>query len=316
VIVLPKVVGLGTCAVDNVLTVPFLPAADESAPILSVKRYGGGVVANCLVGLSRLGVKTGYLGKFGCDENGLFAMKELEKEGVDTSHVLFAENEQSLHTYILVDERGSRTILYYPGALFTMSSDEVDQTYIKNASLLHTDCMPPSVVWECVKAAKKEGVTISVDLSFRPRRFGRIFFGTQEIIERIIRLADIFIPCRAAAFELTEKSDYEEILLDLLDFGPKIVGVTLGSEGCMFATDKGIVRKAPFKIEVLDTTGAGDAFHAGFLYGFLKGWNIEKSAEFANLVASLKCRKPGPRDGLPTITEAMDFWKRTKETII
>jgi len=110
-----------------------------------------------------------------------------------------------------------------------------------------------------------------------------------------MKLVDVLKPCKAAAREITGETDYEKMATKLLALGPKIVAVTMGADGCLIAGAGKMVQVAPFKVNVVDSTGAGDAFMGGLSYGLLQGWGYQQVGIFANACAAICCTKVGAR---------------------
>jgi len=128
-----------------------------------------------------------------------------------------------------------------------------------------------------------------------PGFFCQANLGTQEELTAALKLVDVLKPCKAAARELTGESDYEKIADKLLRLGPSLVAITMGADGCLIASTKQKVHVPAFKVEVIDTTGAGDAFMGGLSYGLLQGWDQQRVGTFANACAALCCTKVGAR---------------------
>ncbi|MEM2958109.1 MAG: carbohydrate kinase family protein [Candidatus Jordarchaeaceae archaeon] len=309
------VVGIGLTCVDLVMRVPKFPEVDEVVISLEFEQHYGGVAANAIVTLARLGAKVGFIGKIGMDPFGYNMVKAFEKDGVDTSKIIRDRRFGSALSFIQVDPKGERKISHYPGAAPFLTPQDVEQTsdYIASSKMIHMDGINPQSAIRSAEIAKKRGAQVSFDLSTSLSAV-EIFGLTKKEVENFIGLIDVFIPCKIAAKELTGEEDPEKAVRKLLDMGPSIVGITLGNRGCIVATKDEIVRKPAYRVEVKDTTGAGDAFHGAFLYGLLKGWTLERTAEFANAVAAIKCQHFGARSGLPTESEVEKFLK-TAQTI-
>jgi sugar/nucleoside kinase (ribokinase family) len=138
-------------------------------------------------------------------------------------------------------------------------------------------------------------VRVIFDLDVSPSFFAESELGTQAELCSALRLVDVLKPCKAAARELTGEADYEKVATALLRMGPSVVAITLGVDGCLIATPKEVAKVPAFKVDVVDTTGAGDAFMGGLSFALLQGWNIEKVGLFANACAALCCTKIGAR---------------------
>ena len=153
--------------------------------------------------------------------------------------------------------------------------------------------MPP--VLEAIRVARQAGVKVFFDLDVDPQDFAKAGLGSEAELLDALRMTDILKPCKAGARQLTGETDYERMARKLLTFGPKTVAVTLGSEGCLIASGERVVHQPAFKVPVVDTTGAGDAFMGGLSFAILQGWQEERVATFANACAALCCTKVGAR---------------------
>lgn len=147
---------------------------------------------------------------------------------------------------------------------------------------------------EAMRVARDAGVRVLFDLDVDPAYFVEAGLGTREELLEALRLADVLKPCKAAARELTGETDCEKMARRLLQFGPKLVAITMGGEGCVIASEKGCVHAPAFQVEVVDT-GAGDAFMGGLSHALLQGWEYEKVGIFANACAALCCTRVGAR---------------------
>ena len=292
------VVGIGYSSVDYLGIVPcYPPEADEKTEMLEFSMQGGGPAATALVTLARLGAKVAFVGKVGDDDFGDFMLRELQREGVDVSMTLVEPGAKSPFAFIIVERgTGRRTILWTRSTASELSPREVDMKLIASASMLYLDGLQMEASIQAAKIARRKGVTVFLDAD-------TLWSRSKELIG----LCDVVIASKSFAKDLTGSEDYEGAIRAILDLGPRIAGVTLGEEGCICCDGGPIVHKPAFKVEVVDTTGAGDVFHGAFAYGLLSGWELDRIAEFANAVAALKCRKLGGRAGIPTLKEVLDF---------
>jgi sugar/nucleoside kinase (ribokinase family) len=146
-----------------------------------------------------------------------------------------------------------------------------------------------------MRIAKEAKVRVLFDLDVSPSFFAQSNLGTQEELTAALKLVDVLKPCKAAARELTGETDYEKIADRLLHLGPNLVAITMGADGCLIASGKQKVHVPAFKPEVVDTTGAGDAFMGGLSYALLQGWDLQRVGVFANACAALCCTRVGAR---------------------
>ncbi len=288
-------IGFGALNVDKIYLVNKIPKAEEEAYVKDVQIFAGGSASNTIVGLSRLGMKTGYIGKVGNDADGDFLLRDLRSEGVDTYQVIKADG-RSGNALIFVDEYGNRAILVDPGVNDTIRFDEIDSDYVSKFRLLHLTSFICKLGEDSFKSQKKLVKVFDGIVSFDP---GAVYAerGLDDLKE-IIEETTIFMP-NAIEMEILTGLSYKEGANEILNMGVEVVVVKLGERGCYITDGKTELEIPALNVDVVDTTGAGDAFNAGFLYGYLKGKDLEECGKLGNYVASLCIQKVGAREGLP-----------------
>ncbi len=288
-------IGFGALNVDKIYLVNKIPKAEEEAYVKDVQIFAGGSASNTIVGLSRLGMKTGYIGKVGNDADGDFLLRDLRSEGVDTYQVIKADG-RSGNALIFVDEYGNRAILVDPGVNDTIRFDEIDLDYVSKFRLLHLTSFICKLGEDSFKSQKKLVKVFDGIVSFDP---GAVYAerGLDDLKE-IIEETTIFMP-NAIEMEILTGLSYKEGANEILNMGVEVVVVKLGKRGCYITDGKKELEIPALNVDVVDTTGAGDAFNAGFLYGYLKGKDLEECGKLGNYVASLCIQKVGAREGLP-----------------
>jgi sulfofructose kinase len=310
-------VGIGLTCIDLVMNVDHLPVSDETVVSLTLDPLHGGVAAGFSVGLARLGVKSAFIGKIGDDDFGKTIKVEFEKEGVDVSGLLTQKKSGSPLSFVTVDKRGERAISHFPGPAPFLNPMEVEgfSNLITSSKVIAIDGVSLYGGAKAAQIAKQKKIPVLFDLGSDPQALVSAGLKMEDIL-RLISLSDVFLPCKVAARSLSKgEKDFVAQAKKILELGPGIVILTLGSKGCLVATKKGEMTRVPtYKVKVVDTTGAGDAFLAGIGYGMVKGWEIGKTAQYANAVAALKCRKIGARTGLPRVSEVEELIK-TGETL-
>ncbi|GFP35618.1 sulfofructose kinase [Candidatus Hakubella thermalkaliphila] len=297
------IVGLGLCCMDYLFVVPRIPAPDEKMFCLDFRREGGGVVSTALVAASRLGSSTSFVGTVGDDENGRLIIEEFERYGVDIDCLQVKPNASSTFSFIMVDQKtAQRSIVTSPGCYKDVIMEEKEKKLLSSASYLHLDSYVIQVGIKAAQVARENSVQVSLDVgTLRPG------------VEDLLPLVDILITSELFARQLIGKDDPERAAKKMLALGPRIVGITLGDRGCFFLTQQGAFWRPAYRVEVVDTTGAGDVFHGAFLHGLLRGWDLERVADFANAVAALKCTRLGGRGGIPTFSQTMAFLRKKGE---
>lgn len=294
------VVGFGTNAVDFLIEVPVYPEFNSKIELNDYTQAAGGEVATTMAGLQRLGLRTAYIGRFGDDTAGDIGMESLADEGVDLG---FAERIAGARTqiaFILIDERsGERTVIWKRDEKLAYSAEDAPLAAVADARVLH---LTPHDTAACIRLAREargKGVVVSIDID-------RAFDGIGELLP----LVDVLIASADFPRSLTGIDDRRASLAELQRlFGCPVAGVTLGDSGSVVLGPEGLVETPAYPVPggCRDTTGAGDAYRVGFLYGLLTGRSIEQSSRMANGVAALKCRAIGARTSLPTAAELNDL---------
>lgn len=294
-------VGFGTNAVDFLIGVPEYPAFNSKIEISGYVQAAGGEVATTMAGLSRLGLRTAYAGRFGDDSAGEFGLRTLVDDGVDVQYAERVPNTKTQIAFIVIDERsGERTVMWQRDGGLAFTAEEAPVAAAKRARVLHLTPHDAGACLAMARSAKAAGTVISVDVD-------NVFDG----IEDVLSLVDILMVSSDFPGRFLGIANPRTALSELRSrFGCGLVGVTLGASGSlMLASDGTFIESPGFDVPngCKDTTGAGDAFRAGLLYGFLSGGSIEESARTANAVAALKCRQVGARTALPTRDELEPF---------
>lgn len=287
------VLGFGTNAVDFLIRVPHYPEFDSKVEVSDYIRAAGGEIATAVAGLQRLGLKTAYIGRFGLEATGDFGIKTLTDEGVDVSYAEQIEGAVTQIAFIVIDERnGERTVLWKRDAKLSYSPEEVPVQAVEKAKLLH---LSPHDTQACVtlaEAARQAGTIVSIDID-------KHFEGTEELLPNV----DMLICSEQFPSLILGDCAPEEGIKKLQErFGCPVVGITLGEKGSLTLSGGEIHRSRAYAVPggCKDTTGAGDSYRAGLIYGVLKGLSIKEASRRANAVAALKCRAVGARTALPT----------------
>jgi ribokinase len=253
-----------------------------------------------MVGLARLGLKTGFIGKVACDREGKLLLEDFRLEGIDLSGIRVDKNGRSGVAMGFVDENGERALYIDAGVNDTIKNTELEMNYASRAKLLH---LTSFVGEQSFQAQKRlvEKIPRSVKVSFDPGTLYARRGYTQ--LESIIKRAFVLMPNSIELRLLTGLADYKKGAELFLEKGVKIVAVKVGSKGCYVTDKKGGHLIEAFRVKVVDTTGAGDAFDAGFLYGLLSGRGLCECGKLGNFVASRCIMKIGARTGLPHLED-------------
>ncbi|MDD1721645.1 MAG: carbohydrate kinase family protein [Euryarchaeota archaeon] len=294
-----EVIGFGALNCDTICKVDKIPSPGQEVGVISVERQPGGSAANTIVGLARLGVRTGFLGVIGDDVKGGLLLDDLRHENVDVQGISRLEGYTGT-ALAFIDAAGERTIYVLPSVNDAYSAENCD--YVRQAAILHVSSFMTAqqlrLQIECVNRAKDQGTRIS----FSP---GNAYaaLGLEQLTSLIERAAIVFLNDEEA--QALTGTAYAESADSLLRLGAETVAITLGSEGCYIATrDEHIVVPA-FETKVRDTIGAGDAFAAGFLYGQLRKASAYQSGLYGNYFASKCIAELGARKGLTFTAEEL-----------
>ena len=292
----PQVVVLGGAAVDLVARVEELPQRDSLVLARSFERFPGGSAANVAVGLARLDRRVGFVGKLGDDEHGRLLMEAFEQEGVDTRCVIVETGRPTATCFIAVDGRGERMIVALPGAAVIEKIEELDLDYVRGARAVYIGPSYPEVATATAAAVRESG--------------GAVFYAPGGvhvpvgILGPVLERTAVLLVSRTEALALTGQPSPDEAARTLREMGPQVVVETLGPEGALVASGAGLTHVPSFAVpDAQDTTGAGDAFAAGLIAGFLEGLDWEAAARMGCAVAALKIRHVGARSGLPSREE-------------
>lgn len=292
-----EVVGLGLNSVDDLCVVPHFPEFNTKVKMISLERQGGGQVATAMVALARWGLRVRYIGKVGGDELGRFSLESIRSEGVDVSFVTREPGVRNQYAFILIDARnGERTIIWDRDPRLMYKPGELPKEAVCSGRVLHLDGHDVGATLQALEWAREEGIPTVIDLD-------KVEEGTEEMVSKV----DYLISSSRFPSRLTGIKDPERALRALGEMARGFVAMTLGAEGCLALTPNGPFHCSGFSVKPVDTTGAGDVFHAGFIFGLLQGWELERILEFANCVAAIKCTRLGGRPGIPTLTQALDF---------
>jgi ribokinase len=292
------VVGFGALNLDKLFKVNMIAKKEEEATVLDFKESGGGSAANTIVGLARLELDTGFIGKVADDREGKLLLVEFLHEGVNIDGVVVAENGRSGSVMGYVDMNGDRALYVDPGVNDQLGIQDIKLDYVSDTQFLHFS----SFVAEKPFRAQKELITkfSDVKVCFDP---GALYARKGlDNIKSIIQRSYALIPNQTEVKHLTGL-DYKQGAKKLLDLGAEIVAVKLGKRGCYITDGKENHMIDAYKVEAVDTTGAGDAFCAGFIYGLVKRKDLFECGRLGNVVASHCVSKIGARTGLPRLED-------------
>lgn len=267
----------------------------------------GGNAANTGMDLAKLGVSSAVLGKIGADGLGDFLARTIQAAGADIRGVVRDPNVGTSGSMVLVASDGERTFIHYFGGNAEYRAEDVNWDVIGEAKILHVtgallmpafDGLPMA---ETMRRARERGIVTGLDTVWDAT--GKWF----QTIGPCLPLADYFLPSISEAQEIVGCTDPEDVAKALRDVGVKTVGLKLGEEGCYILGDEGSIRVPAFRCNSVDGTGTGDAWNAGFLTGVLNGWDLERTARFANAVGAHCVQAIGASAGVKSMDETVAF---------
>jgi sulfofructose kinase len=286
------VVGVGLNATDTLILVPHYPALGSKVEFHSADILPGGQVATAIAACQRWGLRTRYVGKVGDDGAAAIHRTEFESLGVE-AHLVIAPGCASQQAVILVDDAGERTVLWKRDNRLTLQPKELQRDWVVNARALHVDGHDTAAAVAAAGWARDAGVPVIADLD-------DVYPGVESLIEKV----DYLITSRDIPGRLVGELDLRRSLpLVHNRFGCRLTAATLGHEGVLAWDGTRFCYTPAFQVNPVDTTGAGDIFHAGFIYGLVQGWVLTRQLEFACAAAALNCTVLGARGGIQPVAE-------------
>jgi sulfofructose kinase len=292
------VVGVGLNATDTLIPLSRYPSRGSKVEFHSANVLPGGQVATAMVACQRWGLRTRYVGKVGEDSAAAIHRAEFAKLGVE-AQLLIAPGCASQQAFILVDGAGERTVLWKRDPQLTLRPEELKREWITDARALHVDGHDTAAAMEAAGWARAAGVPVIADLD-----------DVYPDVEGLLESVDYLITSRDIPGRLTSEPDLRQALRALRNrYGCRLTAATLGEEGALAWDGSQFNYAAAFRAETVDTTGAGDIFHAGFIYGLLQGWPLQQQLEFASAAAALNCKGLGARGGSESVETIERFMK-------
>ena len=293
----PIAATLGYAAYDEIHLIHQYPASGAKTQIASTCHCPGGQAASAAVALARWGLPIRFIGRLGDDSPGRLCMEVLGSEGVDISSAIITPNTRTQRAVIFVEQDSAeRTIFWRRDPALNLLPIDIQPQWLQTIKALLIDGHETSAALVAAQQIKAQGGVVILDAEE---------IGSQ--CANLLQYVDICIGAADFGKQEFGISDSRSVIRHIKSMGPAVAGLTLGGEGVLVDWGEGPVHLPGIKVPVLDTTGAGDIFHAGVLYSVLSGWDWEKCFQFANIVAGLSCRRFGGQDGIPALREAVKF---------
>ncbi len=273
----------------------------------SFEKRIGGAELNTAIGCARLGLKAGFISRLGNDEFGRYILNYARGEGIDVSQVEFVDGYPTSVNFKEIMEDGNVRTFFYrdKSPTLTMTGQDLDETYISQAKILHITGIYPAigeknigVIKKAIEYAKKNGVKVSFDPNIRLRMWSKE--EARKVLLEILPHVDILLAGDEEMEIILSEKDPAIIIEKARELGISVIAIKQGDKGSVGYMEGNTVNAAPVKAaKVVDTVGAGDGFNAGFIYGFLHQWSLEKSLHFANTIGSMVVSVKGDNEGLP-----------------
>ncbi len=254
-------------------------------------------------GAARLGLSVAFVGACGDDVFGRFMLDEMQRRGVDTSNVSI-RRDGATGLSVILNQGCDRAILTFPGLIPAFQATDMSDALLKQARHLHVGSYflqsgLQAGLPDLFDRAHACGLTTSLDTNYDP---SEKWAG----IDELLHATDIFLPNEMEALSISHAEEVEAAARQLAEKAG-LVAVKLGAAGAMASAKGRIVRAAPVAVQTTDSIGAGDAFDAGFLYGQLNGWGLQRSLRLGCACGALSMRKAGGTEGQPTLEEALQY---------
>jgi sugar/nucleoside kinase (ribokinase family) len=270
--------------------------------------HTGGCASNTATALARLGLPVEVIGKVGTDSFGDFVLNALTERRIGTQGIMRDKGVGTSATMVMVAPDGERRFVHYLGANARLTLDDIDLSMVEAGSILHIggSLVMPGIdgqpTAELLRHAREAGVTTFLDTVWDDT--GR----WMDTLAPCLPYIDYFVPSLPEAQALTGLDDPTEVARTLLERGVRTVGLKMGVDGCLVMSGESqVIRLPAFQVDVVDATGAGDAFAAGFIAGVWQGWPLEKTARFANAVGALSVTGLGASGGVRSLSETLSF---------
>ncbi len=276
--------------------------------------YPSGASAIFADAAAKLGGSVGFIGAIGSDDFGRCIRDRLEKDGIDLTYLKVVPDRMTGVAFVTYFRDGSRKFIYNvrEGAPATMDASQVQPEYFAGVRFLHVMGFALSINESCRQACykavdlvKKGGGKVSLDPNLRPEVL--TIEEIREVCRPVLEVAEIVLPSGEEAMMLAGVEDTGEAVRELLRQGPRIVALKQGEKGSTVFTAEEKIEAPPFRITEVDPTGAGDCYDAAFVIGLLEGWDLGRTARFANAVGALATTRQGPMEGTFTREEVIAF---------
>jgi sulfofructose kinase len=286
------VVGVGLNATDTLIRVARYPASGSKVDSLYINVLPGGQVATAMIACQNWGMRARYVGKLGDDHAAELHRKEFSRAAVE-AQVIPVRGCNSAQSFIIVDPQGERTVLWGRDERLVLQPEELKREWIVNARALLVDGCDTGAAITAASWAHEAGIPVIADLD-----------DAYPNVEALMSRIDFLIVSRDFPERVVGEARLEKSLPLIKDrYGCKLTAATLGANGVLAWDGERFHHACAYRVPVVDSTGAGDIFHAGFIYGLLQDSPLQRQLDLACAAAGLNCTGVGARGGIRSIDE-------------
>jgi sugar/nucleoside kinase (ribokinase family) len=285
------VVGVGLNATDTIISVEAFPESGSKVEYRDRSVMPGGQVATTIVACQTWGLRSRYVGKFGDDAAAQLHKDAFRRVGAE-AQIVTVPGVHSLHNVILVDATGDRTVLCQRNDRMTLQPEDLRREWIVNARVLHVDGHDTAAATQAASWARQAGIPVTADLD-------DTYSGVDDLIANVDYL---LVNCDFSCRLMDETNLESSLRMMQARYGCRLSAATLGENGVLAWDGKSLVHSAAYRVPVKDTTGAGDIFRAGFIYGLLQDWPLDRQLDFSCAAAAMNCMAHGARGGIQPVS--------------
>jgi sugar/nucleoside kinase (ribokinase family) len=287
---LVDLVGVGLNATDTLIPLSKFPERGSKVEYAQATILPGGQTASAVIACQTWGLTTRYVGKLGDDDAARLHRQEFARTGVE-AQIITVPDAASPQSLIVVDGGGERTVLCRRDERLLLQPQELNRAWIVHARALLVDGFETAAATQAARWAREAGIPVVADLD-------EAYAGVEDLAANV----DYLVVSRDFPGRLTGERSLEQALRKMKDrYGCAVTAATLGQEGVLAWDGSRFHLRPAYCVNVADTTGAGDVFHAGFIYGLLQGWPLPRQLDFACAAAALNCTATGARGGIGPI---------------
>jgi sulfofructose kinase len=288
---LVDLVGVGLNATDTLIPLEQFPQPGSKVHYSERSTQPGGQVATTVVACQTWGLTTRYVGKLGDDDAARLHKEAFRRVGAETQ-IVTVPGTSSLHNVILIDTGGERTVICQRNDLMVLQPSDLRREWIESARVLHVDGHDTAAASLAASWARAAGVPVVADLD-------DIYPGIEDLVANI----DYLIVSEDFSCRLMRESNLESALRRMQSrYGCRLSAATLGENGVLAWDGNRLIHSPAYRVPVVDTTGAGDIFRAGFIYGLLRDWPLERQLDFSCAAAAMNCMAQGARGGIQPVS--------------